>query len=136
MELLDENVVELLPVTGGFIVFTGISHLGTDVGRATELVDSGTVFRHGRSADLGSAPRAVVLEDDGSVLVITTAGITRLRPTFQVDPLLSARWGMLYPVSVALDGATAYVGMRGVVAEVHLGAGAATETWLSPVRFD
>lgn len=133
-KLIDENVVELLATTEGFIVFTGLNHLGSDVGRATELVDTGSVFRTGRSVDLGSAPRAVASESDGTVLVITTAGVVRLSRAFQVEPILKTRCGSLYPVSVALDGATAYVGMRGVVAEVQLRAGAASETWLSPVE--
>jgi hypothetical protein len=134
-ELLGENVVELLAVTGGFIVLTGLSHLGSDVGHVTELVDTGTIFRIERSADLGSAPRAVVLEGDGAVLVVTMAGLVRISPSFQVTRLLSSRWGMFYPVSLVLDGAIAYVGVRGIVVEVQLGADTATETWLSLVDF-
>jgi hypothetical protein len=132
-ELLDENVVEVLPVANGFTIFTGLSHLGSDTGRATEITDTGTSYELGRSADLGSAPCAVVGESTGAVLVATMAGIIRVRPDFQVEQLLSSHWGILYPVSLALHSKTAYVGMRGIVAEVHLGADAVRETWLSPV---
>ena len=135
-ELLNDNVIDLLSVTNGFIVFTGLSHLGSDEGRATELIDTGTVFRIGRSADLGSEPRAFVLESDGAGLVVTTVGMSRISPSFQVTRLLSTSWGMFYPVSLVLDGATAYVGMRGLVVKVELGAATPTETWLSPVDFE
>jgi len=43
---------------------------------------------------------------------------------------------MLYPVSLAVVGETAYVGMRGVVAEVRLGANGATATWFSPADLE
>jgi hypothetical protein len=132
-ELLDDNIVELLSVTNGFTVFAGLSHLGSDTGRATELVDTGTLFRPGRSAELGSAPRAVLVESGGTVLVATMTGIVRLSTDFQVARLLSTSWGMFYPVSLALHAETAYVGMRGIVAEVQLGADPATETWRSVV---
>lgn len=135
-ELLNDNIVDLLSVPQGFIVFTGLSHLGSDEGRATELVDTGTLFRLERTADLGSEPRAAVLESDGAVLLVTLAGMVRISPSFQVTRLLSTSWGMFYPVSLALDGTTAYVGMRGIVIKVELGAATPTETWLSPVEFE
>lgn len=135
-ELLNDNVVDLLPVPNGFIAFTGLAHLGSDDGRATEIIDTGTLFRLGRSVDLGSEPRAVVLEGDGAVLVATMAGISRISPSFQVTQLLSTRWGSFYPVSLARAGTIAYIGMRGVVAEVNLAAATPTETWLSPADFE
>jgi len=135
-ELIDDNAVDLLPVPNGFIAFTGLAHLGSDDGRATEIIDTGTLFRIGRSVDLGSEPRAVVLERDGAVLVVTTVGISRISPSFQVTRLLSTSWGMFYPVSLVQDGAIAYVGMRGIVAEVDLAADTPKETWLLPVEFE
>lgn len=135
-ELLNDNVVDLLAVPNGFIVLTGLSHLGSDEGRATELVDTGTVFRIGRSADLGSAPRAAILERDGAAIVATTVGMSRISPSFQVTRLLSSSWGRFYPVSLALDGTTAYVGMRGIVAKIELGAATPTETWFSPLALE
>lgn len=132
-KLLDENIVELLPTATGFTVFAGLSHLGTDTGRATQLIDSGTGYSLGLSADLGSAPCAVVVEPGGAVVVATMAGLVRLTSTFQVQHLQRTRWGMLYPVSLVVHGGTAYVGMRGIVAEIQLGADHPTETWLVPV---
>jgi hypothetical protein len=58
--------------------------------------------------------------------------MVRLQPDFRVQQLLRTSWDMLYPVSLAVDGRTVYVGMRGVVAEVQLGPDGATETWLAP----
>jgi hypothetical protein len=132
-KLLDDNVVEVVPVAGGFTVFAGLSHLGSDTGRATAVVDAKGAYSLGRSAELGSAPRAVVVEDTGALLIATMTGIVRLGRDFQVQPLHRASWGMFYPVSLALLEGTAYVGMRGIVAEVQLGADPVTETWLAPV---
>ena len=132
-KLLSDNVVELLPTATGFTLFTGLSHMGSDTGKATEVLDSDGRYQLGRSADLASNPRAVVTEQSGSVLVVTMAGLVRLQSDFRVEKLLREHWEMLYPVSLAVAGETAYVGMRGAVAEVHLGASGVTETWLSPV---
>jgi len=132
-KLLDDNIVELLPAPSGFTVFAGLSHLGSDTGRVVELAEYSDLYRVGRTADLGSAPLALVVERGGTTLVATMAGLVRFGPDFRVQPLLRSRWGMLYPVSLALTGETAYVGMRGIVAEVQLGPGAPKETWLFPV---
>jgi hypothetical protein len=131
-KVLDDNIVELLPTATGFTVFAGLSHLGSDTGRATELVDSGSRYHVRRSAELGSAPGAVFTEQSGAVLVATMAGMVRLQPDFQVQELLRTSWGMFYPVSLVVDGHTAYVGMRGIVAEIQFGADGTTETWLAP----
>jgi len=131
-ELLDDNIVDLLPVADGFTLFAGLSHLGDDTGRATAVIDANGAYSLGRSVELGSAPRAVVVEDTGAVLIATMTGLVRLGRDFQVQHLLHTRWGMFYPVSLALVEGTAYVGMRGIVAEVQLRADTVTETWLVP----
>ena len=106
----------------------GLAHLGTDTGRASELIDSTTSYEIGRSANLESAPRTVVVEQGGSVLVVTMDGLLRLGTDFRVQYLLRTHWGMFYPVSCALDAGVLYVGMRGIVVEVQLGSKGALET--------
>jgi hypothetical protein len=136
-KLLKQNIVGILPTQGGFIAFAGLSHLGMDRGRVIELVDAGGAFRIGRSMELGSAPSAMVREADGAVLVATTRGLLRVNADFRVELLLATRWGMFYPTSLAIDrDGTAYVGMRGIVAEVHLATKPPDETWRSPVALD
>lgn len=135
-KLLEDNIVDVLPAPRGFIVLVGLNHLDIDTGRAIELIDSGTSYSLGRTSDLGSAPNAAIIDSSGAILLATTAGIARLERDFHVRHLLQSRWGSLYPVSLALVGRTAYVGMRGIVAEVELGTNTATETWLAPVALN
>jgi hypothetical protein len=132
-KLVDDNIVALWPTATGFTVYAGLSHLGSDTGRAMELVDSGSQYSVARSADLGSAPRAMVAETGGATVVATMTGIVRVQPDFQIQQVVRTRWGMYYPVSLAVHAGAAYVGMRGIVAEVTLAAGSAKETWLAPV---
>jgi hypothetical protein len=131
--LLSENVVEVLPGVGASIVFTGLAHLGGDRGRVVEIRENATRFTVGRSVDLKSAPRAVVREQAGTMLIVTHKGLVRLALDFTAHPLVDARWGMLYPSSVAVDAAgIVYVGMRGVVARLTPAGGAYREEWLFP----
>jgi hypothetical protein len=133
-ELLDDNIVEIVPTTEGFIVLAGLTHLGGDRGRVVELVDEGTGFHVGRMTELGGAPRAAAMEPSGATLVATTRGLVRLTPEFHVHRLIDTDWGMLYPVSIVVDGsATVYVGMRGIVAELKMNTDPPAEAWLFPI---
>jgi hypothetical protein len=77
-ELLDDNVVAIVPLTDRFLVLAGLSHLGSDRGRVVELLDDAGGFRIGRRTELGSAPSAAVVEPDGAFLIVTMHGLVRL----------------------------------------------------------
>jgi len=131
--LLHENVVEILPGVASSVAFVGLAHLGEDSGRAVEILEDATRFRVGRSVDLKSAPRAVVREQAGTILVVTHRGLVRLAPDFTAKTLLDTHWGLLYPNAAAVDAAgIVYVGMRGVVARLAPQAGGYREEWLFP----
>lgn len=136
-ELLDDNVVAILPNSNGFLVLAGLSHLGHDGGRALEVMDEVDGFHRSRITELGSAPMAAVIEPTGGALIVTTRGLVRLTPQFHVHRLLESHWRMSYPVSIVIDQArgatTAYVGMRGIVAEINLDRDPPKETWLFPI---
>jgi hypothetical protein len=132
-ELLDDNIVAILPATDRFVVLAGLSHLGRDRGQVVELIDTGAGFTISRRTEIGSAPRAATMESDGAFLIVTRDGLARLTPAFHVHRLRDTDWGMFYPVSIVIDDAgNAYVGMRGIVVEVALGADPLVETWLYP----
>ncbi len=135
-QLIDENLVELLPSDTGLTAFVGLAHLGMDSGRAVEVLETGGGFAVGRSVSLGSAPDAVVREASGSFLVATVKGLVRLPGDFKPVKLLESRWGILYPTSIALDAkGTVYVGMRGGVARMTPVAGGYEVRWLlSPLE--
>lgn len=74
------------------------------------------------------------MERSGAFLVATTRGLVRLTPEFHVHRFRDTHWGMFYPVSIVVDRTgTAYVGMRGIVAEIKLDTALPTETWLFPL---
>lgn len=132
-ELLDDNVVAILQIDDRFIVLAGLSHLYADHGRVVEYIDEAGSFRRGRMTELGGAPNAAVIEPTGAILIATTHGLFRLTTEFHVQRLQDSRWGMFYPVSIVMSGpTTVYVGMRGIVGEIKLGAHPPTETWLFP----
>lgn len=133
-KLLDDDVVTIVPRGNTLTVFAGLNHFCLDDGRAIELVDARDAFHVERSVELGSAPRVIVTEADGALLIAASRGLLRLTPDLRVEVVLATHWGMFAPVSVAVgrDG-TVYVGMRGVVAEVRLTSQPPSETWLSPV---
>lgn len=131
-ELLDDNIVAILPMDDRFVVLAGLSHLGSDRGRVLELVDDPSGFRPMRTTELGSAPRSAAVERSGAILIATTQGLVRLTPEFHVHRLLDSPWGV--PFSVVLDGSsTAYIGMSGIVAEIKLDSDPPIETWLLPI---
>jgi hypothetical protein len=132
--LIDDNIVGILPTLNGFLVFAGLSHLGGDRGSATELIYAGDSLHVGRSVELGTAPCAMLVEPGGAILIAATRGLLRLNQDLRIELLIARRWGMFYPVSVTVDeSGTAYIGMRGVVAEVRLASQQPTENWLLPV---
>jgi hypothetical protein len=131
-ELLDDNIVAILPVDGRFVVLAGVSHLGLDRGRVLELADGLGGFKPLRTTELGSAPTAGAVEPSGGILITTTRGLVRLTPEFHVHRLLDFHWDV--PVNIGLDGSnTAYIGMRGIVAEIKLDSDPPSETWLFPI---
>ena len=125
--------MDILPGVASSVVFVGLAHLDEDRGRAVEILENATRFRVGLSVDLKSAPRAVVREHAGTVLIVTHRGLVRLAPDFSATPVLDAHWGLLYPDTAALDAAgTVYVGMRGVVGKLTPQADGYREEWLFP----
>lgn len=130
-QLLDSNVVAILPAFGQFVALTYVGH-GSH-GRVVEVRDGAGRFDIGRAIDLPRPPYAGGVEADGTILVVTGEGLFRLSPDLQITQLLEANWWMLHPVSLAIPHRnTVYVGMRGIVVEVQLSTTPPRETWLYP----
>lgn len=132
-ELLDDNVVAILPILDRFVVLAGLSHLGLVRGRVLELLDDANGFQRARTTEFGSAPTAGAVEPSGAILVTTMRGLVRLTPEFHVHWLRDFDWGMFYPASIVIDRTTAYVGMRGIVGEIKLDSDPPRATWLLPI---
>jgi len=82
---------------------------------------------------LDGAPFAFAKAADGSVLFVTTRGVSRISSAGGSDSLLSRDLGLLYPNSVAVtpDGVI-YVGMRLFVVRLSPSDGKYVEQWMLP----
>ncbi len=128
-KLLSENVYRFLPFSQGVSVLAGV---------VRGVRDSGKVYTFSSNeihplVDLDGAPVASMRESEGSILVATPHGVSRVSAAGMVEVLSAEPFSRLYPNSVAItaDG-TVYVGMRMfVVRLLHTPKGYMQE-WLVP----
>jgi hypothetical protein len=127
-----ENAVRFVETRYGLMAFTGLAHLTQDAGHVLHLVYTGRSWRS-RALDLPGSPRAIRLDSDGSVLVVTARHLVRVLEGSRVARLHTGRWGGLSPTSIEedVDGAL-YIGMRSVVARLRPTLRGYTEEWLAP----
>jgi hypothetical protein len=74
--------------------------------------------------ELPSAPGAIAIKHDGTMLITLSDSLISVAPDRHMDTLVSeAPWETLYPSSsvISLDGSRLYIGMRQFVGEVDLG---------------
>jgi hypothetical protein len=129
--LLEDNVVAIIPAFGQFVALTYVGHGSR--GRAIEVLHRGGRFEIGRTVDLPGRPVAGDVEQEGTILIASGKGLHRLSAEFALHPVLEAAWWRLHPTSLALGNVTtAYVGLRGVVVELHLSTAPPKQIWLYP----
>lgn len=127
-----ENVVRIIEMADGILAFTGLAHLTGDVGHVLRLVRVGTSWR-ARTLALPGAPRAIRLDSDGSVLVVTTRHLVRVVGGSRIQRLHDGQWSGLSPNSIEQDvDGTLYIGMSGVVVRLRATGAGYAEDWLAP----
>ena len=130
-----EQVCGFVRSAKGLLALEGLLHLSFDTGHVIRITRGGN-GRWGSEqlVDLGQAPSAATRVDDGSLIVVTTDRLLRVRPDMHVDTLLEkAFWSGLYPNSVIVDRSGAiYIGMRQGVTKIAATDGRRTVTWLRP----
>jgi hypothetical protein len=133
-QLSAENVHGFMETPQGVLVFVGLAHLGLDSGRVLIVpyaVKSPTDLR--TFAELDGSPEAFTKLASDSALVVTNRGISRISPTGLPEPLITTRFGGLYPNSVASTAnGDIYVGMRLFVVRVVNESGKYNQEWLVP----
>jgi hypothetical protein len=134
-QISDDQVRGFVQTEQGLLALEGLAHMGIDRGHII-AVNRGAngQWQSDPFVDLGSAPDAATHAKDGSLIVVTTTRLFRVRLDKQVDILLDrAFWGGLYPNSVIVDGAgTVFIGMRHGVAKVTRAGRKPTVRWLLP----
>lgn len=127
-----ENAVRIVETPHGILAFTGLAHLTVDEGHVLRLARVGGSWR-ARRLDLPGSPRAIRIDSDGSILVVTTEHLVRVVGGSRVERLHAGRWRGLYPTSIErhADG-TLYIGMRSVVVRLRPTSTGYAEDWLAP----
>jgi hypothetical protein len=134
-QISDDQVRGFLQTSQGLLALEGLAHLSGDRGQIIGVNRGANgQWQSDPFVDLGSAPDAAAHDKDGSLIVVTTTRLFRVRLDKQVDILLDkAFWGGLYPNSIIVDGSgTFYIGMRHGVAKITRAGRKHTVTWLLP----
>jgi hypothetical protein len=136
--IVDENVHGVVPMDGGFLVLSGLAHMGMDFGNARFFSTPNglnTALRF--SVRLDGAPRAYAKESDGNVLFVTTEGLSRVNKNGELQALARLpKWTKFqYANSMAiLSDGSVFVGMRMFVLRLSPSSDGYTQQWLLPVE--
>jgi hypothetical protein len=113
-KISDENVHGFVRTQFGTLAFVGLDHGGLLSGKVL-VIGGGDIGPPSPTvlADLGESPQAFALAPDGSVVLVTSTKIHRIKSPGVIETIRSAKYELLYPTSVAvLRSGVIYVGMR------------------------
>ncbi len=134
--LISRDRIRAFLATGPeLLAFEGLAHLTNDRGGIMRLKrGEGGKWSFDRIADLRTAPQAAARDKDGSLVVVGTKRLLRVRIGKPVEVLMdNAFWQSLSPTSVIIDGSGAiYIGMQYGVAKVTQAGGKSKVAWLRP----
>lgn len=133
-KLADGNVVGFVDLGGEPVALTGLAHLGVSEGKVLHLARAGVgAWLVNATLDLGAAVQAFAPETRDTALVLTTSGLYRVTACGDVSLVAPARYDVLYPGSMTVDGrGLVTIGMRHfVVRWIPQGNGAFREEWLT-----
>lgn len=133
-EVSKEQVVGFIQTKNELYAFSGLAHMGYEFGHILRLSKVNDHWKSKLFVDIKHAPRAFLVEKDGSLLVVTNKTLMRIKKNKQVETLIAkAFWWSLYPISVLeTSSGETYVGMRHGVARVHKDQSKYIVEWLLP----
>jgi len=141
-KISDENVHGFVRTQFGTLAFVGLDHMGLRSGKVL-IIGGGDIGPPSTTvlADLGESPHAFALAPDGSVVLVTSSKIHRIKSRGVIETIGSAedtalfggKYGLLYPTSVAvLRSGAIYIGMRHFVTRLTPKGSSYEEDWLAP----
>jgi hypothetical protein len=142
-KISDENVHGFVRTQFGTLAFVGLDHMSLRSGKVL-IIGGGDIGPPSTTvlADLGESPGAFALAPDGSVVLVTSSKIYRIKSPGVIETIGSAedtparfggKFGGLYPTSVAvLRSGAIYVGMRHFVIRLTPKGSSYAEDWLVP----
>jgi hypothetical protein len=124
-KISDHQVVDFFSLSDGVYAIEGLAHLGESRGSVIRIArpQGSSRWQATSVIELPSAPYAVSLRRDGTMLITLSDALVALGPDRKIDMLLSdAEWGGFYPSSSVLtqNEQKLYIGMRQFVAEFDL----------------
>jgi hypothetical protein len=136
--IINENVHAVIPIEGGFLVLSGLAHLSGDFGNAFIFSNpEGLKIPLRRTLRLDGEPRTYAKEPDGSVLFVTTRGLSRITKSGELQSLSSfpdwTRYQYASSMAILSDGSI-FVGMRMFVLKLRPITGGYSQEWLLPTE--
>ena len=136
IELSKQNVRGIVATPQGALILSGLAHMGLDSGKAFAVPNVVSSPRDLKTlVELDGAPVAFTATSDGSIIVATARGISRIGSSGSTETLLHRDLEILSPnsITVAPDG-TIYVGMRFFVVRLVPHGGKHVEQWMAPEK--
>lgn len=134
--IINDNVRAVIPIDGGVLVLSGLSHMTLDFGNAFIFSNPDGLnipLRH--TVRLDGAPRAYAKASDGSVLFATTRGLSKITKSGELQNLSNfpnwTRFQYASSMAIASDGSI-FVGMRMFVLKLREIANGYSQEWLLP----
>ena len=134
--IVTDNVRAVVPIDGGILVLSGLSHLQMDFGNAFIFSNpDGLNISLKRSVHLDGQPSASAKEPDGSVLFVTTQGLRRITKSGELQKLAYFPELTRHPdpnsMAISSDGSI-FIAMRMFVLKLRASSGRYSEEWLLP----
>ena len=129
-----DNVKGMVPIGDGILVLSGLAHMTLDFGDALILSQPrGMTVALEHAIHLDGEPKAYAKDSDGSVFVVTTYNLSRIKETGELQQLVWLPGFMRFQYAnsmVKADDGSIYIGMRMFV--LRLLSPGYTEEWLLP----
>lgn len=114
----------------------GLAHLGISEGKVIKIIKNDKTGKYESViySTLPEAPDAVILDNDGSMIIVTTSSLIKIASDGKVKKLAEdAFWHGLYANSVVIDSQrNVYIGMRQGVGKLSIFESEPKIEWLVP----
>ncbi len=114
----------------------GLAHSGISEGKVIKIIKNDKTGKYESViySTLPEAPDAVTLDNDGSMIIVTTASLIKIASDGKIEKLIEGVfWSGFYANSVVIDSQrNAYIGMRQGIAKLSLTEPTPKIEWLIP----
>ncbi len=129
-----KHVVGFVNSAHGLLAALGQSYVTAEYGELVRFRPGAEGWAVDTMVDLGEVPRAMAVDHDGSILVVTPRNLLRVQPGDRLTHRLHhGKWIEMVPNSVTVDDyGVVHIGMRHAVVRLEPKNSTYKETWLVP----